>query len=98
MPYTGYFFLLRILPGHNFAASRRSGGEKRGKLDISGRNDDSGVNGRVYDREAGFRETLSDAEKVFGRILREKTNPNRRNPRKYVVESSEQIGSVLASL
>ena len=57
----------------------------------------SGANGRVYDREAWFRESLSDAEKLFGRILREKTNPNRRNPRKYVVESSEQIGSVLAS-
>jgi len=55
----------------------------------------SGANGRVYDREAWFRESLPDAEKLFGRIFREKTNPNRRNPRKYVVESSEQIGSVL---
>ena len=57
----------------------------------------SGANSRGYDPEAWFRESLSDAERMFMKILREKTNPNRKNPRKYVVESSEQIGSVLAS-
>ncbi|MBW2021254.1 MAG: hypothetical protein JRI39_15140 [Deltaproteobacteria bacterium] len=41
----------------------------------------SGANGRVYDREAWFRERLSDAERMFMKILREKTNLNRRRPR-----------------
>ncbi len=55
----------------------------------------SGGNGKILSREAWFRENLPEAEKLFVRILREKTNPNRKNPRKYVVESSEQIDSVL---
>ena len=47
----------------------------------------SGANGRVYDREAWFRESLSDAERMFTKILREKTNPCRKRPRRYVVAS-----------
>jgi len=57
----------------------------------------SGGNGKVLSREAWFRENLSEAEKLFTKILREKTNPCRKKPRRYVVEPSGQIESVLAS-
>jgi len=36
---------------------------------------ESGGNRVVLHREAWFREKLSEAEKLFARILREKTNP-----------------------
>lgn len=45
----------------------------------------SGGNGKVYDKEAWFRENLADAERMFSKILREKTDPNRKRPRKYQV-------------
>ena len=45
---------------------------------------ESGGNGIVLHREAWYRETLSDAEKLFTRILRQKTNPNSKRKRKYV--------------
>jgi len=51
----------------------------------------SGGNGVVLHREAWYRENLSDAEKLFVRILKEKTNPNRKSRRKYVVVPSERI-------
>jgi len=45
---------------------------------------ESGGNGIVLHREAWYRETLSEAEKLFARILRQKTNPNSKRKRKYV--------------
>ena len=39
----------------------------------------------MYDREAWFSESLNEAERMLERIVKEKTNPNRKNPRKYVV-------------
>ena len=47
----------------------------------------SGGNGKIYNREAWFRENLDEEEKTFVRILNEKTNPQRRRPRKYLVAS-----------
>lgn len=52
---------------------------------------ESGGNGVVLNREAWYRENIGDAEKLFLRILKEKTNPNRKSRRKYVVEPSERI-------
>lgn len=50
----------------------------------------SGGNGVVLHREAWYRENLSDAEKLFARILKQKTNPNSKRKRKYVLESCGQ--------
>jgi len=51
----------------------------------------SGGNGVVLHREAWYRENLSDAEKLFARILKRKTNPNSKRKRKYLVVPSERI-------
>jgi len=51
---------------------------------------ESGGNGVVLHREAWYRKNLSDAEKLFARILKQKTNPNSKRDRKYVLEPSEQ--------
>ena len=51
---------------------------------------ESGGNGVVLHHEAWYRENLSDAEKLFARILRQKTNPNSKRKRKYVLESCGQ--------
>ena len=52
---------------------------------------ESGGNGMVFNREAWYRESFADAEKLFLRILREKTNPNRKSRRKYVIVPSVRI-------
>ena len=52
---------------------------------------ESGGNRVVLHREAWYGENLSDAEKLFARILKEKTNPNRKSLRKYMVVPAERI-------
>ena len=52
---------------------------------------ESGGNGMVFNREAWYRESFADAEKLFLRILKKKTNPNRKSRRKYVVVPFKQI-------
>ena len=51
---------------------------------------ESGGNGVVLHREAWYRENLSNVEKLFARILKQKTNPNSKRDRKYVLEPSDQ--------
>ena len=51
---------------------------------------ESGGNGVVLHREAWYRENFSEAEKLFTRIIKQKTNPNSKRKRKYVLESSGQ--------
>ncbi|MGQ9921571.1 MAG: hypothetical protein ACUVRZ_09635 [Desulfobacca sp.] len=43
----------------------------------------SGAGGRVWHRQVWEFATLAEAEKLFLKRLREKTNPARRSPRKY---------------
>ena len=44
---------------------------------------ESGAEGKVLHREAWFRETLTEAERLFERKLLQKTRVSRRSPRKY---------------
>jgi len=44
---------------------------------------ESGGKGKVLNRESWFRETMDAAEKLFSKIVREKTNPARKSQRKY---------------
>ena len=44
---------------------------------------ESGAEGKVLHREAWFRETLIEAEKLFERKRLQKTKTSRRSPRKY---------------
>jgi len=48
---------------------------------------ESGAGTRVLHKEAWFRETYEEAIRLYQKILREKTNPKRRSPRKYTVVS-----------
>jgi len=52
---------------------------------------ESGGNGMVFNREAWYREDFADAEKLFAKILKQKTNPNRKRDRKYILEPSDRI-------
>lgn len=52
---------------------------------------ESGGNGMVFNREAWYRESFADAEKLFAKILKQKTSPNRKRDRKYVLEPSDRI-------
>ena len=45
----------------------------------------SGANGKVYHKEAWFRETFKDAENLFKKKILKKTDPNRKSIRKYRV-------------
>jgi len=45
----------------------------------------SGANGKVYHKEAWFRETLEEAESFFKKKILKKTDPNRKSIRKYRV-------------
>ena len=58
---------------------------------------ESGAGSKVLHREAWFRETHEEALKLYEKILREKTNPKRRSPRKYTVVS-QNSGSLSCSL
>ena len=58
---------------------------------------ESGAGNKVLHREAWFRETLEGAVRLYEKILREKTNPKRRSPRKYTVVS-QNSGSLSCSL
>ena len=44
---------------------------------------ESGANGKVLHREAWFRETLREAERLFERKLLQKTSVLRKSPRRY---------------
>jgi len=46
----------------------------------------SGAKGKVYHKEAWFRETLEDAESLFKKKILKKTDPNRKSIRKYRVQ------------
>ena len=46
---------------------------------------ESGADRKVLHKESWFRETLEEAEKLFRRILLQKTNPSRKSPRKYKI-------------
>ena len=44
---------------------------------------ESGGNGRVFHRQAWFRQSLDDADRFFLRIVKQKTDPGRKSERKY---------------
>ena len=48
---------------------------------------ESGAGERVLHREAWFRESYEEANRLYCRILKEKTNPKRKSPRKYSIIS-----------
>ena len=48
---------------------------------------ESGAGSKVLHREAWFRDSFEDALKLYEKILREKTNPRRKSPRKYTIVS-----------
>ena len=53
---------------------------------------ESGAKGKVLHREAWFRETLIEAERLFERKLLQKTKASRRSPRKYRPAVPEKRG------
>ncbi|MFZ0927188.1 MAG: hypothetical protein WAN11_01215 [Syntrophobacteraceae bacterium] len=46
----------------------------------------SGARGKVWDKRVWEFSTLDEAEALFTRRIREKTNPGRRSPRKYSIK------------
>ncbi len=46
----------------------------------------SGARGKVWDKRAWEFSTLDEAEALFTRRVREKTDPGRRSPRKYSIK------------
>ncbi|RLA93120.1 MAG: hypothetical protein DRG83_21465 [Deltaproteobacteria bacterium] len=48
---------------------------------------ESGAGERVLYREAWFKESYEEANRLYCRILKEKTNPKRKSPRKYSIIS-----------
>lgn len=48
---------------------------------------ESGAGEKVLHTETWYRESWEEALKLYSRILREKTNPERRSPRKYQIIS-----------
>jgi hypothetical protein len=46
----------------------------------------SGARGRVWDERVWEFITLDEAERFFSSRIREKTNTNRRSPRKYIIK------------
>ncbi|MDY0279030.1 MAG: hypothetical protein RBR35_00545 [Salinivirgaceae bacterium] len=46
----------------------------------------SGARGRVWDKRMWEFVSLGEAERLFNRRVREKTDPNRRSPRKYTLK------------
>ena len=46
----------------------------------------SGALGKVWDKRTWEFSTLDEAEKLFSRRIKEKTDPDRRSPRKYSIK------------
>ena len=46
----------------------------------------SGARGRVWDERVWEFASLDEAERLFNRRVKEKTDPNRRSPRKYRIK------------
>ncbi len=46
----------------------------------------SGALGKVWDKRTWEFSTLDEAERLFNRRIKEKTDPRRRSPRKYSIE------------
>ncbi len=46
----------------------------------------SGAKGKVWDKRVWEFSTLDEAEALFNRRIREKTDPGRRSPRKYSIK------------
>jgi len=46
----------------------------------------SGAQGRVWDERVWEFASLDEAERLFNRRVKEKTDPNRRSPRKYRIK------------
>ena len=44
---------------------------------------ESGIKGRVLDKRSWSFESLAEAQKVFRRRIKQKTDPERKSPRKY---------------
>lgn len=51
---------------------------------------ESGIRGRVLDRRRWPVDTLDQAIKMFERVIKAKTNPQRKSPRKYRLINSAQ--------
>lgn len=49
--------------------------------------EESGTGEKVLHTEAWYRESREETLKLYNRILKEKTNPGRRSPRKYQIIS-----------
>ena len=53
---------------------------------------ESGIKGRVLDKRSWPFENIEEAEKVFNRRIKEKTDPERKSPRKYKLIHHNKTG------
>ena len=54
---------------------------------------ESGGNGRVFHRQAWFRQSFDEADRFFLRIVKQKTDPGRKSERKYRLVKCQEFQS-----